>query len=439
MMRKLLLLFIITACFIPAAIGQTFNNVKLDSLFDVLAAHNQAMLSISISQNGKTIYNKSIGYSVLGADRKIPATAQTHYRIGSISKMFTAVMIFQLIDEGKLTLTTPLSAFFADLPNANKITIANLLNHSSGLHNFTNDTSYQSMMVRKTPHAELLTRFRNTRPDFEPGSKHEYSNTNFVLLGYIVEKLDKKDYAIALNERILTKAGLKDTYYGNNINPERREAYSYSWNGSWQITKETDMSIPGGAGGIESTPADLNRFIEALFAGKLISESDLNNMKTIKDGFGMAMFPFPFYTKVGYGHNGAIDGFLSVASYFPEDKLAISYTANGVNTDLNNVMIAVLSAVFNKPFAIPFYPGPEVLDKYTGIYGAPLVPVKITVARNAAGLTAQATGQSAFPLTATSNNTFRFDAAGIEILFNDTNKQLTIVQAGRSTVFTKEN
>lgn len=439
MMRKLWLLFIITACFSTATIGQTFNKAKLDTLFDVLAAHNQAMLSISVSQNGKSIYSKSIGYSVLSADKKVPATAQTHYRIGSISKMFTAVMIFQLIDEGKLTLNTPLSTYFADLPNAGKITIANLLNHSSGLHNFTNDTSYQSMMVRKTLHAELLTKFRNTKPDFEPGIKHQYSNTNFILLGYIVEKLDKKDYAIALKDRILTKVGLKDTYYGGKINPDKQEAFSYNWNGNWQIAKETDMSIPGGAGAIVSTPADLNTFIEALFAGKLIGKGDLDSMKTIKNGFGMAMFPFPFYTKVGYGHNGAIDGFLSVVSYFPEDKLAISYTANGVNTDLNNVMIAVLSAVFNKPFTIPFYPKPEILDQYIGVYGTPQIPVKITVAKSASGLTAQATGQSAFPLTATSNNTFRFDPAGIEILFNDVNKQLTIVQGGHTTVFTKEN
>jgi len=439
MTRKLLLLLFIIAYFIPAAIGQAFNSAKLDTLFDVLAANNKAMMSVAVSQNGKQIYSKSIGYSVLSADTKISASAQTHYRIGSISKMFTAVMIFQLIDEGKLTLATPLSAYFADLPNAGKITIANLLNHSSGLHNFTDDTGYVSMMVKKTPHAELLTKFRNAKPDFEPGGKHEYSNTNFVLLGYIVEKLDKKEYPAALKDRILTKIGLKDTYYGGKINPEKQEAYSYGWNGSWQVTRETDMSIPGGAGGIVSTPADLNTFIEALFAGKLISESDLNNMKTIKDGFGMAMFTVPFGARVGYCHNGAIDGFLSTVSYFPEDKLAVSYSANGVNTNFNDIMIAVLSAAYHVPYAMPFYPKPEILDRYPGVYSNQQIPIKIIIARKGEDLTAQPTGQPAFPLTATSNSSFRFDAAGIVIWFNEVKKQITISKDGISTIFTKEN
>jgi CubicO group peptidase (beta-lactamase class C family) len=444
MIRKFSL-FSMLFLIVQSCSAQTFNKTRLDSLMDALAANNKAMVSIALTQNGKPIYSKAVGYSFINGNQKIPATIQTHYRIGSITKVFTSVMIFQLIEEGKLQLTTPLSKFFPDLPNADKITIANLLSHSSGLHNFTNDSSYITMMERKVTEAEMLAKFKKQPSDFEPGNKTEYSNTNFVLLGYIVEKLDKNTYAIALKNRILNKIDLKDTYYGDKINQARQEAQSYKWEDGWKPATETDMSIPGGAGAVVSTPTDLTHFMDALFTGKLVSDSSLVHMKTIKGGFGMDLMVFPFYEQTGYGHSGGIDGFASIAIYFPEKKMAFAYIANGINMALNDMVIGALSITLNRPYTLPTYTNkiiklkPEDLDKYLGVYASAALPIKITITKNDAKLLAQATGQSVFPLTATGVNEFSFALAGIVLIFDPANNQITLKQGGGTYVLTKEN
>jgi D-alanyl-D-alanine carboxypeptidase len=315
----LFLLFILQSC----THAQTFNKAKLDSFFVAMNAHSENMGSIAITAKGVMIYQNAIGYSQVNEKIKTPSTIKTEYRIGSISKMFTAVMIFQLIDEGKLSFETPLATYFPQLPNAQKITIGEMLDHRSGLHNFTSDSLYVTYMATPKSEAEMTAIFARQKPDFEPNAKAEYSNTNFVLLGYIIEKLTGKTYAEELKKRVTSKIGLADTYYGTKANPARNEAYSYKFTGEWTQMPETDMSIPGGAGAIVSTPTDLVKFINALFDGKLITRANLDTMKTMKDNFGMAMFTIPFYDKKAFGHTGGIDGFSSSLAYFPEDKLAI--------------------------------------------------------------------------------------------------------------------
>ncbi|MDN5288245.1 MAG: beta-lactamase [Mucilaginibacter sp.] len=444
MIRKLFLFSTVFLLIVQSCSAQTFNKARLDSLMDALAANNKAMVSIALTQYGKPIYSKAVGYSLINSNQKIPATIQTHYRIGSITKVFTSVMVFQLIEEGKLQLTTPLAKFFPDLPNAGKITMANLLSHSSGLHNFTNDSSYVTIMERKVTEAEMLTKFKGQPSDFEPGSKTEYSNTNFVLLGYIVEKLDKKPYAIALKNRILNKIDLKDTYYGDKINPARQEAQSYKWDDSWKPATETDMSVPGGAGALVSTPTDLTHFMDALFTGKLVSDSSLVHMKTIKGGFGMDLMSMPFYEQAGYGHSGGIDGFASIAIYFPEKKLAFAYTANGANMVINDMAVGALSIALNRSYTLPTYTDkpfklkPEDLDKYLGVYAAAGFPIKITITKNNAQLQAQGTGQHPFQLTATRTDEFSFGPAGIMLVFDPTKSQMTLKQGGKAYILTKE-
>ncbi|WP_342646040.1 serine hydrolase domain-containing protein [Mucilaginibacter sp. CSA2-8R] len=421
------------------SLAQTFNKAKMDSLFDAVAANNRAMLSVALTQKGQLVYSRAIGNSWLG-EKNIPATIQTKYRIGSISKVFTAVMIFQLVEEGKLQLTTPLSEFYPSLPNASKITIAQLLSHSSGLHSFTSDSSYLTWLNKKMIPAEMIAKI-NVKPDFEPGSKHQYSNSNFILLGYIIEKLDKKPYALALKNRITSKTGLSNTYYGGKITAANNEAYSYYWKDKWLPDTETDMSIPGGAGALVSNPTDLVKFMNALFNSKLVSTASLTQMRTINDGYGMNLFAYPFDGHTAYGHGGDIDGFHSQAAYFPADDIAVAYTANGVNMNLNNMMIGVLSIAFNKAYTIPnFKPvasSAQELDQYIGIYSSTQIPIKITIGKNETTLTAQATGQSAFSLDAAGNRTFKFDAAGITLIFDPANGQMTLKQGGRTYLLTK--
>ena len=423
--------------------AQQLNTAKLDSLLNGLAANNKMMGSLALSHEGHVVYSRAFGDAQLTP--KMPATPATHYRVGSISKVFTAVMIMQLVEEKKLALTTPLATFFPQLPNAATITIDQLLSHRSGLHSLTDDAAYLTYMNQPKTQTELLAIMAAPKADFEPGAKFVYSNTNFILLGYIVEKLTRMPFAQALQKRIATKVGLKNTYYGGKIDAKKQEAQSYETTASgWKLNSETDMSIPGGAGAVVSTPADLDRFMEALFGGKLVSAASLEQMKTIRDGYGRGLMQMPFGSKLSYGHGGAIDEFMSMMSYFPDDKLAITVCTNGRNYNLNDAMLGVLNIYFGKPYRIPnftvssFMPAATDLDRYAGTYGSPQFPLKITVSREGAILKAQATGQGAFPLEAVSKDIFKFDGAGIRMEFDAAKPTFVLLQGGKSVPFTKE-
>lgn len=442
MKTKIISTILLITLFLGTVYSQSLNKPKLDSLFNLLFEKNKAMGSIALSKNGNVIYSKAIGYGLISDNEKRPALPITKYRIGSITKMFTSTMIFQLIEEGKIKLTTTLDTYFPNIPNSDKITISNLLNHRSGLHNFTDDPAYMTYMTQPKTQAEMVEIISKYKPDFEPNQKSAYSNSNFIILGYIIEKITKEPYSNNLIKRITSKIGLVNTLVGSKTNINNDECYSYQFVGNWKQQPETDMSIPGGAGSIVSTPSDLTKFIEALFSLKLVSQNSLNQMKTITDNYGMGMFQIPFNTKKAYGHNGGIDGFGSNLAYFPEDKLAIAYCTNGQVYPMNDVLIGVLSIYFNQPYSIPTFKTlslkAEDLDKYLGIYASTQLPLKITISKNGATLIAQATGQSSFPLEATEKNKFKFDQAGVIMEFNPEKNDMTLKQGGGQFIFTKE-
>jgi D-alanyl-D-alanine carboxypeptidase len=422
-----------------AAFSQTFDKAKLDKFFDVLAEKNKAMGSLTVAKDGNILYSRAVGYSQINGNEKKTSTATTRYRVGSITKMFTAVMIFQLVEEGKLKLSDTLDNFYPQIPNAKKISIAHLLAHRSGVHSFTGDPDFRTWLMNPKTKEEMLAVTAKSTPDFEPGEKMAYSNAGFVLLGYIVEKAGGKPYQEALKQRITSKIGLADTYLGaGKTDVGNKESFSYSYAGDWKQETETHLSIPGGAGAIISTPSDLTKFIHALFELKLVKQESLNQMKTDR----MGMFPFPLDGKTFYGHTGGIDGFNSMLAYSPEEKLAVAYTSNGMVYPINDIMLGAFAVYYNKPFSIPTFEtvavSAEVLEKYVGVYSSAGFPLKITVTRDATTLYAQATGQSAFPLEATAQDKFKFDKAKILLEFNAEKNQMTLKQGGRETVFTKE-
>lgn len=435
----LLLFLLLFAGYLQA---QTFNKSRADSLLILLAEKNKAMGSIALLENGKIIYAKAIGFREI-VPEKIPADTETKYRIGSITKMFTSVLIFQLIEEGKLDLTTNLSEFFPSVPNSGKITIGNMLSHRSGIHSFTNDPDYLTYMSEPKTRQEMIAIISKSKPDFEPGEKMEYSNSNFVLLGYIVEDLRKDKYNNILQKYICTKAGLKNTYYGSDADLSKNESYSFSFLTSWVKQPETDMSIPHGAGAIVSTPTDLVRFITALFDGKLVSHRSLDQMKTIKDGMGMGIQQFPYEDKTVLGHGGGIDGFGSMLCYFPDEKFAISYISNGTVYSPNDILLRMLNNYFGKYEKLPEFTvievSPEELDRLAGVYSSSQIPIKITVKSEGGKLTGQGSGQPPFPLEATAKNTFKFEPAGIVMIFNPDNNTFVLEQGGGKITFTKES
>jgi CubicO group peptidase (beta-lactamase class C family) len=408
-----------------------------------LESNNKAMGSVLITKAGQPEYERSIGYSVKNKGQKLKFGNNTKYRIGSITKMFTAVIAFQLMEEGKLQLTTPLSHYYPQLPHAKAITVGHMMRHESGLYDYVND--WDSWRFASKPSNEIVTMIAAKKPSFEPGAKTAYSNTNYILLGYMIEKICGKPYAQVLEERITSKLGLKNTYYGGKINTKKKEALSYAFEeGAWKQQSETHITAAGGAGGIVSTAADLTKFIQALFAKRLINENSLNQMLSMKEGVGMGIEQLPFYDQTLYGHSGQIDYFQSWLLYFPKDSVAIAYVSNGYGgVPVNEVLKGVLHLYFSRPYTIADYTTLAVttaeLDSYAGTYTCSQPVMQLKVMQQKGKLYAQATGQSPFPLDAVKTNVFKFDAAGIVIEFSEDKKGLSLKQGGGTYVFTKDS
>lgn len=440
---RILQIFVATAVLIlysSAGFSQEINTEKLNSYLETLAVNDKFMGSVAVSKNGKIIYAKATGYA--DVDKNMKPNADTRYRVGSISKTFTATLVFKAIEEGKLSLDETLKKYFPEIKNADKITMSNLLNHRSGIYNFTNDKVYMEYMTQPISEAKLIEYIVKGGSDFKPNSKASYSNSNYVLLSLILQKVYKKPYAALLEEKIISPLDLKNTVFGKKINSENNEAFSYNYVDKWQKETETDMSVPLGAGSVVSTPSDLSLFATALFKAQIISAESLKTMMTLKDDYGMGLFKMPFDEKSSYGHTGAIDGFSSVFGYFIEDGIGFAIISNGNNYNQNSVTIAVLSEIFNKPYEIPSFKQMDLsakdLEKYIGVYSTKELPIKLTISTNDNTLIGQATGQSPFPLAATGEHVFSFDQAGVVLEFKLNEKTVRLKQGGGSYLMTKE-
>lgn len=431
-MKKLIFVFallIISLICNSASAQSNFDVKKLDSLFDSLESNNRMMGSVTLTKDGKVIYNRTLGYRNISDKEKVKSDAKTQFRIGSIAKVYTAVMIWQLIEEKKLTLDTKLSEFFPQVPNADKITVAHLLSHTSGLRDYTEGVSYdatdpKSWIFYPQTSTQMVLRLTALKPDFDPGEKRRYSNTNYTLLGYLIESVTKSTYGTQLDKRIVKKIGLKRTRYDGKIDPANNEADSYVYDdGKWNKNYEQALSVAGGAGGIVSTTSEIAEFINALGAYKLISQNSLKEMTTpFLDKFpdshkGIAMFTLRGINKIAISKQGGIDAFTSDIVYVPEDKFAFALTINGHNYPMSKIFWNVMDIYYNRPVEIPSFKtielSAETLSQYEGIFDLTGTGVKITVRKDKAGLSAQATGQDSFSLEAISESTFTNQASGI--------------------------
>ncbi len=399
------------------------------------------MGSVAIAQGDKLIYSKSVGFSDIEQDLK--ANENSKYRIGSITKTFTAILILKTIEENKLSLDQTIDKWFPTIGNADKITIEHLLRHRSGLHNHVDEFVKSNRHTQPITEQEMIEVIIKGGNDFEPNTKMAYSNPNYILLTYILEKIYEKSFSKILEEKITNPLGLKNTYLGEKINVLNGECNSYTFlNSSWELTTEFDVSQALGAGAMTSTPTDLVIFSQALFNGKLISENSLMKMKSIQDFYGMGLIQMPFYDKIGFGHTGGIDGFRSVFAYFPTGEISFAYTSNGMNFNGNDISIAILSAVYNKPFEIPKFTTIELtdedLEKYLGVYSSKQLPLKMTITKVNNQLFGQGTGQPSFPLEAVDKDKFEFKQAGVVLEFNPNNKTMVLKQGGGVFNFERE-
>ena len=431
--------FFVAVSISALAFSQKNTREKLSNYFDSLSVHHKIMGSFAFADNNQTSFIKVVGFSDVEKQQK--ANMNTQYRIGSISKTFTAVLVIKAVEEKKLTLNTKLSQFFPEMINADKITIENLLQHRSRIHNLTDEEEYMKYYTQPKSDKDLVAIIKKYKSDFEPGTQFKYSNSNYLLLGFIVEKIYKKSYAELIKSKIAKPLKLNLTEVGNKIDSGKNQAKSYSFqNETYNLSPETDMSVPGGAGNIISTPTELLKFILGLENGKLITKESLKQMKNFSDNYGYGLVKIPFNQYSGFGHNGGIDEFRSFLYYFPDLKVVVCSVTNQSDYDNNEIAINMLKVATGQDFSMPNFKSiPESeLQQFVGIYSAPEMPVKFDIFIKDKKLMAQATGQSAFPLEATSKNSFKFDAAGIVVNFEPSKKQFVIIQSGVETVFTKE-
>lgn len=443
-MNKINVSLVFVFLFIGTLSAQDINTAKLDSFFNTLNLNNKGMGSFAIAKGGKVVYQKSIGYSVIEGGKKITASAETRYRIGSISKVFTATLIYQLIEQGKLSLDTKLAQFFPEVPNAKLITIRNLLAHNSGLGDYVHASGDLMWITNPRTKKVLLDSISETKPLFAPGAEKSYSNSGYLLLSCIVEKLYKKPYARVAQEQIFKKVGLKNTLSGVINKSGLYEAIPYRFTSSWSEIKDIYFPNVIGVGDILSTPTDLLKFMKGLQEGKLISAKSLQQMKTAgpKDNLAMGFMVVPFYSMVGYGHAGDTYGSHCVLENFDKQELMVAICMNGVSYPINDINIAMLQILTNSPYKIPSFKSLSLtsvqLDGYLGLYGSAQLPLKLSITRNGTVLMAQATGQDVLPLEAFEQNKFKFEPDGIVLEFNPENTELVLKQGGQSYLFKKE-
>lgn len=412
---------------------------RIDSLLNHLNEHDKFMGSLCIMQGDEVVFKQAYGYSE--ATKGIRANGGTKYKIGSITKTFTATMIMQLVEEKKILLTTKLNRFFPKIENAEKITIEQLLYQRTGIKDYANaDATLTDVLDKPNMRALIMKKIENYTSTFEPDSKHEYSNSNYFILGEIIEKVTKKTYAENLKNRITGKLYLKNTYYtSEKTDVTKRESYSYTFNGEyWDKVDEWNNDIAFSSGGIISTPEDLTKFIRELLKGKLVSPASVELMKTLKDTYGMALIRFPFGERKFFGHNGRIEGFESTMGYYQQDDMTISLISNGVNYSQNDIMLGILSIYYKSPYRFPVFEtlNPERIKDYVGTYASKDIPLKVKIFEKSGALYGQATGQPEFPMTYASEDLFYFQAGGIEMEFSK--DSFVLKQGQKKFNFTKE-
>ena len=389
--------------------------------------------AIEIQENGKTVYQNALGFA--DKETNVPASKDTKFRIGSITKTFTAVLTFKAVQEGKLSLNDPIVKFFPDaqIPNAEKITVDMLLYHRSGLRDAINDdfSTYLTYYTKPQTRAQMLERIANAGTNFTPDSTFRYCNSGFILLSYILEDVGGKSFEQLLNEQIIKPLDLKNTGIGiTPIDPKKGFARSFSITG--ETLPETDSSVPLGAGAMYSTTSDMLKFFNVLTSG-YFGNGIYEQMKDFKDNWGRGLFPMTVGDFQGVGHTGGIDGFGSVLFKFGD--ITIAFSSNNGFTGQNDLIKTVLGVEVDKAQYATL--SASQLAKFEGKYTCAKLGMDIEITSNGTQIFGQATGQPAFPLYPTSENTLENKDAGVVEVFDFVNQKFTLKQNGMEFEFVK--
>ena len=345
---------------------------KIQELLSLAHKYRQFNGSVLVAENGKVVYKGAYGLANMEWD--IPNTPDTKFRLGSITKQFTATVIMQLVEQGKIKLDAKLSDYLPEYrkDTGSKVTIHHLLTHTSGIPSYTSQPGFFEN-VSRNPYKvdEFVKKYASGDLEFEPGSKYTYNNSGYFLLGAIVERVTGKPYEQVLKENIFDPLGMKNTGYDhhNTILPKRASGYSKTPD-SYTNAAYLDMSIPYAAGSLYSTVEDLYLWDQALYTDKVLSAQS------------KALMYRPFLDDYAYGwvvtnasfkqndqpiqmitHDGGINGFTTTIVRFPKEKNLIVMLDNTGSGYLNKLSDSIAKIIYNQPYEPPKISVVSVIEK----------------------------------------------------------------------------
>ena len=300
--------------------------------------------AVLVARGGRVILSK--GYGMADAARGTPNTPQTRFRLASVSKQFTATAIMILQARGKLSVQESICAYLDACPDAwRAITVEQLLTHTSGLPNYTDFGSYDPSQAQATTPDELIGRFRDLPLLFAPGSAYMYENSDYVLLGKIVERVSGQPYADFLRDAIFGPLGMRDSGVAAGTEPGDGFAAGYRVFG--ELAPPLDPSTLFGAGALYSTVEDMYRWDQALYAGRLLPQALLDQMWTPRQSsYGYGWRIDSAFGRRRITHPGLIDGFQTSIARFPDERVTVIVLSNMSGGDVDGVSYFISSLVF---------------------------------------------------------------------------------------------
>jgi CubicO group peptidase (beta-lactamase class C family) len=435
MIRRLVTLFVVTA-----ACSAQHGVSRMEEVVQFYVSQKQFMGTVLVARGSDVLLSKGYGFANLEWD--IPDSPSTKFRLGSVTKQFTAASILLLEERGKLKIEGPVKKYLPDAPPAwDTVTLFHLLTHTSGIPSFTGFPDYQSTEAIPSPVEKTVARFRDKPLEFAPGEKWNYSNSGYVLLGYLIEKISGQSYEKFVQENIFGPLGMKDSGYDSNSAIIRHRAAGYTPGPDGPVnTGFIHMSIPHAAGALYSTTEDLLRWEQGLFGGKLLSSASLQKMTTpFKDDYA---FGLTVHTANGHkviSHGGGIEGFNTFLAYYPDDKMTVVVLAN-LNGSAPEQIAGQLAAIAHgENVQLPserkeITVSPKILADYAGTYElAPGFDLVVTL--QGTQLMSQATGQPKVQLFAETETKFFLKVVDAQIEFFGDDKgavtHLILHQSGR--------
>ncbi|MBN8810553.1 MULTISPECIES: serine hydrolase [unclassified Sphingomonas] len=414
--------FVLGFALVCAAPAFAQDVARMDKVAAAEADSGAFMGAVLVAQDGRILFDK--GYGSANLEWKIPNDGETKFRLGSITKQFTAASILLLQERGKLRLDAPVKTYLPDAPAAwDKVTVFHLLTHSAGIPNFTSFDEYSASRTQATTLDALIARFRGKPLDFAPGERHSYSNSGYVLLTAIIEKASGQPYAAFVAENLFKPLGMADSGYDSHAQVIPHRASGYSPRAGLVVNADyIDMSIPQGAGALYSTTHDLLKWETGLWGGKLLKPELLAAMRTpYKDNYALGIVAVARDGSTTLSHGGGIEGFNTWLGYDPDRRITVVVLANLNGNSADKLGATMMTLARGGTITLPSERKavklePALLKAYEGTYEAN-PNFSFTLRAEGDRLIAQATRQPPLDLFPEAKDRFFFRAVDAQMDF----------------------